>query len=94
MNILDEANKIVNGRTQEDERQYGPFNDCMDKTRDIFNAISGLKLSTENMFQVLMALKLARESYAHKEDNLLDLCGYIGGLNNYKQDHLEKESKK
>lgn len=35
------------------------------------------------MFRALIALKLTRESYGHKEDNLLDAVAYIGGLNNF-----------
>ena len=35
------------------------------------------------MYYMQIALKLARESFSHKEDNLLDLVAYIGGLNNY-----------
>lgn len=34
------------------------------------------------MFRALICLKLTRESYGHKEDNLLDAVAYIGGLNN------------
>ena len=35
------------------------------------------------MFMAMIALKLSRESYNHKEDNLLDAVAYIGALNNY-----------
>lgn len=83
MNILSEANNIINNRSQEKDRQYGPFDESMDKMRDIFNAMSGLNLSTVNMYQAMIALKLSRESYCHKEDNLLDAVGYIGAMNNY-----------
>jgi hypothetical protein len=34
------------------------------------------------MYMCMIALKLSRESYCHKEDNLLDACAYIGSLNN------------
>ena len=30
----------------------------------------------------MVALKLSRESYNHKEDNLLDAVAYLGALNN------------
>jgi len=83
MNILEEANKIVNERSQEKERQYGPFNQSMDRMRNIFNAMTGLNLTTEHMFDAMIALKLSRESYSHKEDTLLDLVGYVGAKNNY-----------
>ena len=31
--------------------------------------------------KVLIAVKLVRESYKHKEDNLIDACGYLKLLN-------------
>lgn len=87
MNILNAADEIVNHRSEEKERQYGPFEESMEKMKDIFNGISGLDLETKHMYQAMIALKLSRESYRHKEDNLLDLVAYIGAMNN----HLEKE---
>lgn len=83
MNILKKADQIVNERSEEKERQYGPFNETMDRMRDLFNLMTGLKLETKHMFQALIALKLSREAYAHKEDNLLDAVAYIGAMNNY-----------
>jgi Domain of unknown function (DUF6378) len=83
MNILKEADNIVNNRSQEKERQYGNFDKSMELTAQIFNAMSGLNLSAVNMYQVLIAQKLAREANRHKEDNLLDAVAYIGAMNNY-----------
>lgn len=83
MNILKQANKIVNERSEEKERMYGNFNDSMDKAAELFNSMTGLKLTAIEMFKALIALKLSRESFNHKEDNLLDAVAYIGALNNY-----------
>jgi hypothetical protein len=83
MNILEQANKIVNERSEEKERMYGNFDDGMDKAAELFNSMTGLKLTAIEMFKALIALKLSRESFNHKEDNLLDAVAYIGALNNY-----------
>lgn len=83
MNILEQANKIVNERSEEKERMYGNFDDSMDKAAELFNSMTGLKLTAIEMFKALIALKLSRESFNHKEDNLLDAAAYIGALNNY-----------
>ena len=83
MNILKEADKIVNEKSEEKERQYGSFKESMEKMRDIFNASTGNNCTTEDMYMALVALKLSRESNAHKEDNLLDAVAYLGALNNY-----------
>lgn len=84
-NILERANKIVNERAEEKERQYGPFSESIEKATAIYNAMSDetQQLRPESIFRVLIALKLSREGYAHKEDNLLDAAAYIGALNNY-----------
>ena len=83
MNILDRANKIVNERSEEKTREYGPFADCMERMRDLFNAMTGHSCSTEDMYKAMIAMKLSREAYKHKEDNLLDTAAYVGALNNY-----------
>jgi DNA-binding protein H-NS len=83
MNILEEANKIVNERSEEKERQYGPFSEGMERAAKILEGMTGQPISAEFMYKSLVALKLSRESYNHKEDNLLDAVAYLGALNNY-----------
>ena len=85
MNILEKANEIVNLRSEEKERQYGPFEDCMEDMRNIFNAMTGLRCTTKHMYIAMLAMKFAREKHAYKEDNLLDAVAYLGSLNNYEQ---------
>ena len=82
MNILKKADQIVNERSEEKERQYGDFHECMQKTSEIASAMSSKEISIIDAYNVLIALKLARQSYSHKQDNLLDAVAYIGSLNN------------
>lgn len=85
-NILKHADDIVNRRSEEKDRQYGPFKECMTRAFNVYNLISprDQQLSSpEAIYRVLIALKLAREAHAHKEDNLLDAVAYMGALNNY-----------
>jgi len=91
MNILKKADEIVNQRSEEKERQYGPFGKSMEEACALFNAMTHLDLKPEHMFKALIALKLSREGHAHKEDNLLDAAAYIGALNNYLESK-EKDS--
>ena len=81
MNILKKANEIVNERSEEKERQYGNFIECMTKTARIASELSNKSITTNDAYNVLIALKLARQSHCHKEDNLLDAVAYIGSLN-------------
>ena len=82
-NILQEANEIVNNRSEAKERQYGPFSEGMDRAASIFNGMTGLKITGREMYMALIALKFSRESFTHKTDNLLDAAAYIGALDNY-----------
>jgi hypothetical protein len=82
-NILEEANEIVNQRSDEKERQYGPFSEGMDRAASIFNGMTGLKITGREMYMALIALKFSRESFTHKRDNLMDAAAYIGALDNY-----------
>ena len=81
--ILEEANDIVNNRNEEADRMYGPFSEGMDRAALIFKGMTGFDVTGEHMFKALVALKFSRESYNHKQDNLLDAVAYIQGLENY-----------
>ena len=83
MNILEEANKIINLRSEEKERMYGPFEEGMERAALIASACTGKQITQNDMYMCLIALKLSRQSYNHKEDNLLYAVAYIGALNNY-----------
>ena len=81
--ILIEADSIVNNRSEESDRQYGPFSEGMDRAAMIFNGMTGMEITGREMFKAMLALKFSRESYNHKKDNLLDSVAYIQGLENY-----------
>tara|TARA_R110000803_G_scaffold200123_1_gene264353 strand:- start:1661 stop:1930 length:270 start_codon:yes stop_codon:yes gene_type:complete len=84
MNILEKANEIVNERSEEKAREYGSFSLGMSRAALIASASTGKDISTEDMYMCLVALKLSRQSFNHKEDNLLDAVAYLGALNNFK----------
>lgn len=83
MNILEEANKIINQRSEEKERMYGPFEEGMQRAAQIMSGMTGKDITGADMYCALVALKFSRHSYNYKEDNLLDAAAYIGGLDNY-----------
>jgi hypothetical protein len=85
-NILYEADQIVNHRSEEKSRQYGPFSEGMQRAAMIMKGMTGKDISAEDMYAALIALKLSRHSYSYKQDNLLDACAYLGALDNYKQE--------
>jgi hypothetical protein len=83
MNILEKANEIVNLRSEEKERMYGPFEEGMERAALILSGMLGYEVTGDVMYKAMIALKLSRQSYNHKEDNLLDAVAYLGSLNNY-----------
>lgn len=93
MNILKKADEIVNLRSEEKEREYGDFCTGMDRAAAMLTAMTGTEVDAIFMYKSMIALKLSRESFNHKEDNLLDACAYIGGLNNYITNKNKYENK-
>lgn len=83
MNILEQANEIVNLRSEEKERKYGPFAECNKKAAQIASVMCGRTITAKDIYYFQIALKLARESFCHNRDNLLDAVAYIGALDNY-----------
>tara|TARA_Y100000593_G_scaffold47138_1_gene89435 strand:+ start:704 stop:1141 length:438 start_codon:yes stop_codon:yes gene_type:complete len=82
-NILEQANKIINERSEEKERQYGPMGEGFERAAMIASGMSGRTWDAHDMFIAMVALKFSRQSYNFKEDNLLDAVAYIGAWQNY-----------
>lgn len=80
--ILSEAEEIVNGSRQSD---YGDAKESFSRVATIASVMTGKELAPEDCCAVLMAVKLVRESFKHKRDNLVDLCGYAELLNQLKE---------
>ena len=86
--ILAEAEEIVNGSRHSD---YGDARESFGRIATIASVMTGKELSPEDCCAVLMAVKLVRESFAHKRDNLVDLCGYAHIMNELNENESEKE---
>lgn len=93
MNILLKANEIVFERNEEKERMYGPFQEGMQEAAKIASLLSRKEITAIDMYNCMIALKLSRQSYNHKEDNLLDCVAYIASLNDY-QNNVQNEHSK
>jgi hypothetical protein len=87
-NPLLEANEIINNRSEEKERMYGPIDEAFERAAMIFNGWTGLECEPEHVYKMLIALKMSRESYNKKYDNILDGLAYWAALyNHYKSDY-------
>jgi len=76
--ILEEAQEIVAGPRRE---AYGHPRHNFALTADIANLLlPGHQFTPEDVPMFMVAVKLAREVFHHKRDNLVDLCGYLETL--------------
>lgn len=91
MNILDEANKIVNERSEEKTREYGSFSEGMKRAAKILSSLRGKEFDAHDMYAAMIALKFSRQSFNFKTDNLLDAVAYMGAWENYIQEEKAKE---
>ena len=83
VNVLEQANEIANKRSEEKERQYGPMLETHKRTAQLCSLLCRKEITTKDVYMMKIAMKLAREAYSHKTDNLVDLCAYISGLQEY-----------
>ena len=93
MNILEQANEIIYKRSEEKARQYGPMQEGMQEAAKIASLLSRKELTAVDMYNAMIALKLSRQAYNHKEENLLDCVAYIASLNDY-QNNVQNEDTK
>ena len=61
-NILEQANSIVNHRSEEKAREYGPFGEGMERAASICSGMTGKDFTAHDMFAALIALKFSRHS--------------------------------
>jgi hypothetical protein len=78
--IFEEAQRIIYGPRNE---SYGPPSEDFAKTGIMWWAILkdlGITapIPPERVALMMVALKISREVYKHKRDNLTDMCGYTG----------------
>ena len=76
-NILEQANDIINNRSEEKERQYGPMGEGFERAALIASGMSGREWTADDMFVAMIALKFSRQSYNFREDNLLDAAATL-----------------
>ena len=86
--ILSEAEEIVNGSRHSD---YGDARESFSRVATIASVMTGKELAPEDCCAVLMAVKLVRESFNHKRDNFVDLCGYAYIMNEIKESNKKGE---
>lgn len=77
--ILDKAKTIINGERQ---GTYGEAEDSFAVIAQMWSAYLGRKLSSSDVANMMILMKVARNSSGvYKDDNWIDICGYaaLGG---------------
>jgi hypothetical protein len=81
--ILLRADEIINQRSEEKERQYGPLNESMSKAARVASELCNKEITTEDFYKCMIALKVSRMAYNLKDDTMLDTVAYVAGLDNF-----------
>ncbi len=84
-NILEKANDIVFNRSEEKERQYGPFKNSMMKAASMASLLCGKEIMPADMYKCMIALKLSRISHKYSHDSVLDAIAYLAGLDDFQK---------
>ena len=75
--ILQIAHNLVHSNRGED---YGHPLDDFSKTAAFWSIYKGVRFSPEDVALMMVFVKVSREMNKHKEDNLVDIAGYIETL--------------
>lgn len=88
LNILEHAQDIVYRRAEESGRKYGPMKESMEIAATLASNMTGKDISAKDMYLCMVSLKLSRESYSKKYDNILDAIAYLTSMvEHYKEDY-------
>lgn len=73
--VLEEAQRLITG---DRNASYDHPLDNFQRIADIWSVVLGIKVTPEQVGLCMVGVKLARESYLPKRDNLVDGAGYFG----------------
>lgn len=74
MNVLEEAQKIVEGDRKE---EYGDMKESFNRIANMWSAYTGLRLSAHDVANMMILLKVSRNKNSPlKMDNIVDIVGY------------------
>ena len=89
--ILLDAHNIV--YKDADGHDYGSFDQNMLDACGFATIMTGKQITVDIAFAIMIGLKFAREKQLHNRDNMVDVCGYMEGWNEYKEKQAWAEAK-
>lgn len=75
--VLEEAQRLITG---DRNRAYDHPLDNFRRIADIWSVIFNIEITEEQVGLAMVGLKIARESFMPKRDNLVDGAGYFGTI--------------
>lgn len=72
-NILKEADELTSG---DRARAYGPAKENFRKIAMLWGAYKGAHFTEKDVAMMMILVKMARNSFKEKRDNLVDIAGY------------------
>jgi len=85
--ILDEAKQAVYGDRQSD---YGSVSDNFQTIADLWSVILKTKVTKEQVGLCMVQVKVARQMFKPKRDNLVDGAGYFATLEKMEEEIRNK----
>ena len=84
--LLDDVADIMVNRSEEKTREYGPFDESLERASIIATQLTGLDIGPQEFMKCMIALKISRMRYNLKEDTMKDAIAYIFGLYEYSKE--------
>jgi len=88
MTILEEAQKAVYGDRQED---YGSVTENFDTIAQFCSIVLKTKVTAEQVGMCMVQVKVARQMFKKKRDNLIDGAGYFATLQKMEDEKSDNE---
>jgi hypothetical protein len=85
--ILEEAQRLITG---ERNQTYDHPLDNFERIAAIWSVVLGIKVTPEQVGLCMVGVKLAREAYLPKRDNLVDGAGYFGTVQMVRDERLRR----
>lgn len=87
--ILEEAQRLILG---DRNKSYDHPLDNFTRIASIWSVIFGIPVSAEQVGLAMVGVKLAREAYSPKRDNLVDGAGYFGTVQMVMEERERREN--
>jgi len=85
--VLEEAQRLITG---ERNHTYDHPLDNFERIAAIWSVVLGIKVTPEQVGLCMVGVKLAREAYMPKRDNLVDGAGYFGTVQMVRDERIRR----